>query len=109
MIIIFKTIKTYYEISFILNFSTNTILWKIQFRSKLYLTVISLRNTNSVPVSWILYKTPVERPVKQLLHPSWVAKVRPENFHLELPLGAQDLCMQKGAYGSQKSACIYCY
>lgn len=77
--------------SLILHFSTNTILWKIQFRSKLSLTVKSARNTNSVPVSCILYKMPVEGPVKQLLHPSWVAKIRPENFHLELPLGPQDL------------------
>lgn len=30
--------------------------------------------------------------VTQLLHPSCVAKVRPENFHLELPPGPKDLC-----------------
>lgn len=74
-----------------LNFSTNTILLEIQFRSKLILTVKSVQNTNSVPVSCILHKTLVEWPVKQLLHPSWLAKFRPENLHLMLLLGPQDL------------------
>lgn len=91
MIIISKTIKTNYEISLILILSTNTILWKIQYGSKLSSPVKSVRNTNSVPVSCILCKTPVEGSVKQLLHPSWVAKIRPENFHLELPLSPQGL------------------
>lgn len=74
-----------------LNFSTNTILLEIQFRSKLILTVNSVQNTNSVPVSCILHKTLEEGPVKQLLHPPWVAKIRPENLHLTVPLGPQDL------------------
>lgn len=67
MIIIFRTIKSSYKMS--LNFSTSTILLETQFRSKLILTVISRQNTNSIPFSFILYKTLVEEPVKQLLHP----------------------------------------
>lgn len=74
MIIIFRTIKSGYEIS--LNFSTNTIMLETQFRSKLILTVKSVQNTNSVPLSCILHKILVEGPVKQLLHPSWVCKIR---------------------------------
>lgn len=59
---IFKPIKTNYEISLILNFSTNTILLKIKFKSELSLTVKFVWNTNSVPVSCNLCKTPVEGP-----------------------------------------------
>lgn len=33
----------------------------------------------------------MEGPVKQLLHPSWICKIRPENLHLVLLLGPQDL------------------
>lgn len=77
MIIIFRTIKSSYKMS--LNFSTNTILLETKFRSKLILTVISRQSTNSVPFSFILYKTLVEEPVKQLLHPPCM-KSQTRNF-----------------------------
>lgn len=89
MIIIFGNIKSSYEMS--LNFSTNTILLETRFRSKLILTVKSVQNTNSVPFSCILHKTLVEGPVKQLLYPSQVGKIRPESLHLVFLLGSQDL------------------
>lgn len=74
-----------------LNFSTNTILLETQFRSKLILTVKSVQNTNSVPFSCILHKTLVEGPVRQLLYPSYVGKIRPDSLHLVFLLGPQNL------------------